>query len=64
MDPHPTPRRRVIQADGHVNDHDGKTARGVIRYGRDVIVALIDSTRAGGNVRDVMGPGYDIPIVA
>ncbi|MFI5262801.1 MAG: DUF1611 domain-containing protein, partial [Candidatus Limnocylindrales bacterium] len=46
------------------NDHDGKTARGVIRYGRDVIVALIDSTRAGGNVRDVMGPGYDIPIVA
>ena len=37
---------------------------GVIRYGRDVIVAVLDSTRAGGNVRDVMGEGYDIPIVA
>ena len=59
------PRRRLaILTEGHFNEHDGKTARGVIRYGRDVIAAVIDSTRAPGNVRDDMGPGYDIPIVA
>ena len=29
-----------------------KTAMGVIRYGRDAIVAVLDSTRAGGNVRE------------
>ncbi|MGZ6271008.1 MAG: DUF1611 domain-containing protein, partial [Candidatus Limnocylindrales bacterium] len=58
------PRRLAILAEGKFNEHDGKTARGVIRYGRDRIVAVIDSTRAPGNVREAMGPGYDIPIVA
>jgi uncharacterized NAD-dependent epimerase/dehydratase family protein len=64
VDPRPTQRRLAILTEGHFNEHDGKTARGVIRYGRDVIVAVVDSTRAPGNVRDDMGPGYDIPIVA
>ena len=36
---------------------------GVIRYGRDDVAAVIDSTRAGQNV-DAYLPGHDIPIVA
>jgi len=60
-----TPRQRlVILAEGEFGEIGSKTAMGVIRYGRDVIVAVLDSTRAGGNVRDVMDEGYDIPIVA
>jgi uncharacterized NAD-dependent epimerase/dehydratase family protein len=35
----------------------------VIRYGPDHVVAVIDSTQAGGNVSAVL-PGRDIPIVA
>jgi uncharacterized NAD-dependent epimerase/dehydratase family protein len=60
------PRRLVILAEGRFGPHDGKTAMGVIRYGPDPVVAVLDSTRAGGNVRDVMGnsPRFDIPIVA
>ena len=57
-------QRLVILAEGEFGEIGSKTAMGVIRYGRDVIVAVLDSTRAGGNVRDVMGEGYDIPIVA
>ncbi len=39
---------------------------GVIRYGPDQVVAVLDSTRAGGNVSSLLGPSprYDIPIVA
>ncbi len=59
-------RRLVILAEGRFGPHDGKTAMGVIRYGPDDVVALIDSTNAGGKVSDVMGPGdrFDVPIVA
>ena len=43
-----------------------KTAMGVIRYGRDQVVAVIDSTQAGRNVREWLGDSgrFDIPIVA
>ena len=39
---------------------------GVIRFGTDRIVAVIDSTQAGRNVREWLGDSgrYDIPIVA
>jgi len=61
----PTERQRlVILAEGEFGQIGSKTAMGVIRYGRDVIVGVLDSTRAGHNVRDVMGEGYDIPILA
>jgi uncharacterized NAD-dependent epimerase/dehydratase family protein len=64
MSPASIPRQRlVVLAEGEFGQVGSKTAMGVIRYGRDVIVAVLDSTRAGGNVRDVMGEGYDIPIV-
>lgn len=63
----PSPERRLaILAEGHFVPHDGKTAFGVIRYGRDTTVAVIDRTQAGKNVQDVLGPSsrWDIPIVA
>jgi uncharacterized NAD-dependent epimerase/dehydratase family protein len=42
------PRRLLILAEGHSADpHFGKTARGVLRYRRDQVVAVLDSERAG-----------------
>jgi len=41
-------KRYLILAEGYSGDpHYGKTARGVIRYGRDPVVAIVDSARAG-----------------
>ena len=59
-----TPARRhlVILAEGQFGFHHGKTAVGVIRYGPDDVVAVIDSAQAGGNVSSIL-PGRDIPIV-
>ena len=59
-------RRLVILAEGNFGFHHGKTAMGVIRYGSDRVVAVIDSTQAGRNVREWLGDTgrYDIPIVA
>ena len=59
----PAARRLVILAEGNFGFHHGKTAVGVIRYGPDDVVAVIDSTQAGGNVSSIL-PGRDIPIVA
>jgi uncharacterized NAD-dependent epimerase/dehydratase family protein len=42
------PRRLLILAEGYSDDpHFGKTARGVIRYRPEDIVAILDSTRHG-----------------
>jgi uncharacterized NAD-dependent epimerase/dehydratase family protein len=56
-------RKLVILAEGNFGFHHGKTAVGVIRYGTDDVIAVIDSTKAGGNVTAIL-PGHDIPIVA
>jgi uncharacterized NAD-dependent epimerase/dehydratase family protein len=56
-------RRLVILAEGQFAPHSAKTAYGVIRYGRDDVVAVLDSSRAGQNVATYL-PGRDIPIVA
>lgn len=41
-------RRLLVLAEGYSADpHYGKTARGVIRYCRDQVVAILDSARAG-----------------
>ena len=59
-------RRLVILAEGNFGFHHGKTAMGVIRYGSDRVVAVIDSDQAGRNVREWLGDSgrFDIPIVA
>jgi len=60
----PTARRRLlILAEGQFGAHSAKTAYGVIRYGPDEVVAVLDSTRAGENVSAYLR-GFDIPIVA
>ncbi len=62
------PRRRyAVLAEGRLRE--AKTAHGVLRYGRDEVVAVLDSTLAGGTVGGVMpsllpDPGRDAPIVA
>jgi uncharacterized NAD-dependent epimerase/dehydratase family protein len=55
-------RRLLIMTEGQFGIHDAKTAIGVIRYGRDTIVAILDSAMAGRNLRELL-PGFDIPFV-
>jgi uncharacterized NAD-dependent epimerase/dehydratase family protein len=56
------PRRLVILTEGQFGIHDAKTAMGVIRYGNDDILAILDSTMSGRNLREFM-PAVDIPFV-
>ncbi len=60
---HPqAPRRLVILTEGQFGPHSGKTAFGVIRYGRDDVIAVLDSTLAGRSTAEWI-PGSDVPIV-
>jgi uncharacterized NAD-dependent epimerase/dehydratase family protein len=57
-------RRYAVLAEGRFSDRHAKTAHGLIRYGRDEVVAVIDSTLAGKSVREIMPElGRDAPIV-
>jgi uncharacterized NAD-dependent epimerase/dehydratase family protein len=57
-------RRYAILAEGRFSDRHAKTAHGLVRYGKDPVVAVIDSTLAGRSVREVMPElGRDAPIV-
>ena len=56
-------RRLVILTEGEFGIHHAKTAMGVIRYGRDTVVAILDSTMAGRNLRELL-PAHDVPFVA
>jgi uncharacterized NAD-dependent epimerase/dehydratase family protein len=58
-------RRIAILAEGAFEWHYGKTATGVIRYGKDTVVAVIDSTKAGQDVSQTLGAsfGTGIPVV-
>src|SRR5260221_6055253 len=57
------PRRMLILTEGKFQYHDAKTAMGVIRYGTDRVVALLDSTIVGRSAAEWM-PGYDVPAIA
>src|SRR5436309_8664087 len=37
----------ILAEEKSADPHYGKTARGIIRYGPDPVVAILDSTRAG-----------------
>jgi len=55
-------KRYLILAEGYSGDpHYGKTARGVVRYRREHVVALLDSTRAGETLdgRPIVGSVND-----
>lgn len=58
-------RRIAILAEGAFALRTAKTATGVIRYGKDTVVAVIDSTKVGQDVPQVLGTsmGAGIPIV-
>ena len=58
-------RRYVILTEGHIADRHAKTAFGVMRYGRDAVVAVVDSIAAGKLVSE-LHPHLrcDAPIVA
>jgi uncharacterized NAD-dependent epimerase/dehydratase family protein len=58
-----TRRRYVILAEGLFGEPGSKTAMGVIRYGRDQVVAVLDSTRAGRDTAEWLGPEHSAPIV-
>ncbi len=57
-------RRYVILAEGQFGEPGSKTAMGVIKYGPDEVAAVLDSTRAGRDVSEWLGPGHAAPIVA
>jgi uncharacterized NAD-dependent epimerase/dehydratase family protein len=66
-------KRYLILAEGRSGDpHYGKTMRGVVRYGADPVVAILDSERAGeshegipivGAVSDALGLGPTTALV-
>lgn len=58
-------RRYAVLAEGYFTDRHAKTAHGLVHYGKDPIVCVIDSTLAGETVLDVMPHlERDAPIVA
>jgi uncharacterized NAD-dependent epimerase/dehydratase family protein len=57
-------RRTLLLAEGSFCAADGKTAVCVAMYRPGDVVAVLDSTRAGARVRDVLGFGGDAPVVA
>lgn len=57
-------RRVVILTEGYFGDLEAKTATGLIMYKPEEVVAVLDSTKAGKTVQQVMGFGGEIPIVA
>lgn len=57
-------RRLVILAEGSFGVLESKTAAGYLRYHPQSCVAVLDSTKAGRDVGDVLGYARGIPIVA
>ena len=57
-------RRIAILSEGFFGDLEAKTASGLIMYKPEEVVAIIDSTKAGRSVGDVLGFGGDIPVVS
>src|SRR5215218_4228328 len=57
-------RRYAILAEGRFADSSAKTAHGLIRYGKDDVVCVMDSTLAGERVAGVLPDlGREAPIV-
>ena len=56
--------RFLILADGDFGPMTSKTANSVIRYLPDRVVGVLDSTRPGQTIQDVLGFGGSAPVVA
>jgi uncharacterized NAD-dependent epimerase/dehydratase family protein len=57
-------RRALLLAEGSFSALEGKTAVCFAMYRPDDVVAVLDSTRAGQRVQDVLGFGGGAPVVA
>lgn len=57
-------RKIVILTEGYTDPMTAKTACSVIRYRRQEVVAVLDSTTAGGRCEELLQVGAGIPIVA
>jgi len=56
-------RKLVVLTEGYTEPHAAKTASCLVRYRRDEVVALLDSTEQGKTAHDLLGVGQDVPIV-
>lgn len=54
----------AIFAEATMGSLNAKMAEGILRYGRNPVVAVIDSTQAGKRVRDLTPIDSDVPLVA
>ncbi len=61
---HEKKRRIVILTEGYFGGLEAKTATGLIMYKPEEVVAILDSTKAGKTVQQILGFGGEIPIVA
>ena len=59
----PKAHEMVILAEGSFDILESKAATVLVRYLSDSVVAVIDSTKAGKDVGEVIGIGTGIPIV-
>ncbi|MCC5984731.1 MAG: DUF1611 domain-containing protein [Rhodobacteraceae bacterium] len=54
----------ALFAEATMGSLNAKMAEGILRYGRNPAVAVIDSTQAGRPLRDLCGIERDVPVVA
>jgi len=54
----------ALYAEATMGLPNAKMAEGILRYGRNPAVAVIDSTKAGARVRDLAPLDSDVPVVA
>lgn len=55
--------RILILTEGYSEPHAGKTAANVIRYRRQDVVAVLDSTQKGKMAAELLQAGPDVPVV-
>ncbi len=56
-------RRIVILTEGRTHPLPAKTATCVVRYKREEVVALYDTTKVGHTSQELLGVGGDLPII-
>ncbi|MCS7081627.1 MAG: DUF1611 domain-containing protein [Bacteroidetes bacterium] len=55
--------RPIIYCEGHFDSYGCKTGNGILRYGNKRVVAILDSTSRCRQASEVLGSGYEIPVV-
>jgi len=56
-------RKMVILTEGFSNPHAAKTARNLIYYRPEEVVAILDSTEAGKTSKELLGVG-EFPVIS